>query len=289
MGAIMARLPPIAVNWIRIFQRSHYNSAMSRIVLIHWNPAEAEKCASLLSAGGHEVRQLPAQSGNGLRALRESPPDAVVIDLSRIPSHGSASAVFLRQQKATRHVPIIFVAGAPDKVARVRTLLPDAAYSEWQRILADIASAISHPVANPSVPGTMDGYSGTPLVKKLGIKPGCSVALLRAPRGFEEKLNDLPDGVRIRRRAAGRPDLILLFASSKAELEKQLPPAQSLMADRGGIWMVWPKKSSGLSADLSEKVVRAIGLSSGLVDYKICAIDQTWSGLLFARRRARKS
>jgi hypothetical protein len=262
---------------------------MSRIVLIHWNPAEAEKCANVLSAGGHEVERLQAQSGAALRTLREKPPAAFVIDLSRVPSHGTASGVFLRQQKATRHVPIIFVAGAPDKVARVRTLLPDAVYSDWQRVLVDVALAISHHVANPVVPGTMDGYSGTPLVRKLGIKPGSCVALLRAPKGFEEKLDDLPDGVSIRRRAAGRPDLILLFASSKSELEKHLPAAQALLGDRGGIWMVWPKKSSGLSADLSENMVRAAGLASGLVDYKICAIDQTWSGLLFARRRATKS
>jgi hypothetical protein len=134
----------------------------------------------------------------------------------------------------------------------------------------------------------MDGYSGTPLVKKLGIKSDYHVSLLRAPKGFEEKLRDLPAGVRLQRRGAGHPNLILLFAASKADLEKHLPAAQRLLAERGGIWLAWPKKSSGFSADLNEKVVRAIGLASGLVDYKVCAIDETWSGLLFARRRAKK-
>ena len=103
---------------------------MSRILLVHWHAGEAEERADRLRGLGHEVMPLSAGGGEGLRELRDDPPDAVVIDLGRIPSHGRAVATFLRQQKATRPAPIVFVSGAPKKVAKTRELLPDAVYTE---------------------------------------------------------------------------------------------------------------------------------------------------------------
>lgn len=129
----------------------------------------------------------------------------------------------------------------------------------------------------------MAGYSGTPLPKKLGIKPGHRVGLLAAPADFE--LRELPEDVRLVRRAQGRFDVIVFFTRRAVELERRLPRLRELLQSNGGLWVGWPKKSSGVVTDLDFNAVQRRGLDLGLVDNKICAIDETWSGLLFARRR----
>src|SRR4029453_8850567 len=128
----------------------------------------------------------------------------------------------------------------------------------------------------------MAGYSGTPLVKKLGIKPGATVVLIGAPRGFSRLLVDLPPDVRLRRRAAGTPALALWFVTSRRDLEHRIPAIGQLLD--AGLWIAWPKKTSGVKTDLTEDVVRSVGLAHGWVDHKVCAVDETWSGLRFARR-----
>ena len=258
---------------------------MGRVVLIHWNAAETGERAELLRATGHAVEVLTAGSGEALRKFRENPPIAFVIDLSRLPSQGRAVGVFLRQQKATRHVPIVFVGGESEKVTGVRKLLPDATYTEWGRIRIDLQHAIKAPPAEPLIPGTMAAYSGTPLVKKLGLRTG-TVALVGAPAGFEEKLIGLPDGARVERKLRGPAKTILLFARSRAELTRRFTAARRALAEVGKLWIIWPKKTSRLAGDLTQAEVRAFGLGRGFVDFKICAVDETWSGLLFARRVA---
>jgi hypothetical protein len=124
------------------------------------------------------------------------------------------------------------------------------------------------------------GYSGTPLPRKLGIKPGHRVALLGAPDGFEGgTLRELPDGVRVARRAGGRADVIVSFHTRRAELERRLPALRALMEPAAGLWVAWPKRASKVETDITEDVVREIALPTGLVDNKVCAIDATWSGL----------
>jgi hypothetical protein len=130
----------------------------------------------------------------------------------------------------------------------------------------------------------MAGYSGTPLAQKLGIKPGAVVALLGAPSGFERALAPVPAGVRFTPRAAGAPALILWFVTSQSQLDRRMAAVAALVTDGVGLWMAWPKQSSGVATDLREDVIRNAGLTHGLVDYKVCAIDATWSGLKFARR-----
>jgi CheY-like chemotaxis protein len=260
---------------------------MSRVALIHWNAAEAEERAARLRKAGHRAELPDGQSG-AIRALRENPPNAFVIDLSRIPSQGVAVATWLRQQKATRPVPIVFVDGDQDRVARTREMLPDAEYTTWNEIRDALERALSNPPENPVVPGTMDAYSGTPLAKKLGIKASSVVLLLGAPMGFGRKLGTLPDGVKLSTRAQGKGNLILLFSTSYADLRRRFPIARRAMADRAGMWIAWPKQASGVATDLREPHVRAVGLEAGLVDYKICAIDATWSGLLFTERKKAK-
>ena len=130
------------------------------------------------------------------------------------------------------------------------------------------------------------GYSGTPLPKKLGVKPGHAVLLVDAPMGFEKTLGELPADSRLGHTAAGakRFDVIVLFASKFKQLERGFVAAKKCLAEDGGLWIAWPKKSSGVATDLGESDVRAHGLGLGLVDNKVCAIDSTWSGLRFVVR-----
>jgi len=130
------------------------------------------------------------------------------------------------------------------------------------------------------------GYSGTLLSKKLGIKPGMTVALMGAPREFAEMLGELPDGARLSAGTRGRAGLRIWFVRREAELAAGIARA-ALLAAESPVWIAWRKKTA-LSAPGSgpdENAVRNAGLEAGLVDYKVCAIDETWSGLLFARRR----
>ncbi len=129
----------------------------------------------------------------------------------------------------------------------------------------------------------MSGYSATPLAKKLGIKANSRLLLLRAEPAFT--IDDLPEGVIAQRRPTAAPyDTILLFVTDRAVAAKGFEPAAKRLTTTGGLWMCWPKKSSGKQSDITENDVRTIGLDSGLVDNKVCAVDETWSGLRFVRR-----
>lgn len=130
------------------------------------------------------------------------------------------------------------------------------------------------------------GYSGTPLVRKLGIKPDARLGLIGAPEGFDDTLGELPPGVRVRRRLGGGPfDVIVAFHSRRADLERRLPALAGALDPAGGLWLAWPKRASGVATDLTDDVVRGLGLGAGLVDNKVCAIDHVWSGLRLVYRR----
>jgi hypothetical protein len=129
----------------------------------------------------------------------------------------------------------------------------------------------------------MAGYSGTPLSKKLGIKEGHRLVLLGAPDGFEAALAPLPEPVAVARRLSGTADVILLFVDREAELERRFAAIVEHLDPAGGFWVAWPKKAAAkaarISTDMTEDVVRKIALPRGLVDNKVCAIDDFWSGL----------
>jgi hypothetical protein len=256
---------------------------MHRVRLIHWNAAEAEERGGVLQSAGFAVA-YESLTPAGLRALRGDPPSAIVIDLSRAPSQGRDMALSLRKHKATRYVPLVFVDGDPKKVARIKELLPDATYTTWDAIETALDHAIAHPLVDPVVPrSTFDAYAGTPLPKKLGIKADSVVTLLGAPVDFEETLGGLPVGAVLRRSDPDPNGVNLWFVRCRQELEEQIEE-MGAFASGGGLWIVWPKKASGVASDLSQTVVRKTGLDSGLVDFKICSIDATWSGLRFSRR-----
>lgn len=255
-----------------------------RIRLIAWNSAEARDRAGLLARAGYQVDQERFAGPASLRAMRDRPPDAVVIDLDRSPSMGRDVGLAVRSFRATRRVPLVFVEGAEDKVDRVRRVLPDAVFTTWGRIRSSLKRAIAHPPDDPVKPESLlAGYSRTPLAKKLGIKPNMVVGLAGAPKGFEATLGRLPAGAKIRRLGRGGADLILWFNRSRTELQSGLPRIMASLGP-GGVWIAWPKQASGMKTDLTQSLVRRTGLDAGLVDYKICAIDATWSGLKFTRR-----
>jgi hypothetical protein len=135
----------------------------------------------------------------------------------------------------------------------------------------------------------MAGYSGTPLARKLGIKAGHRVALIGAPAGFADTLAPLPDDVALRDQARGTCNVIVLFTDRETTLRKRFDTLARRLAADGGFWIGWPKESSKVPTDLSFDVVQGIGLAAGLVDNKICAIDEVYSGLRFVVRVANRA
>jgi hypothetical protein len=261
---------------------------MPRVRLVHWKVEEAQPRVQALQAAGYEVDYEPPESLPELlkESLVRSPPAAVVIDLTRLPSHGRDVAMAIRQRKATRRIPLVFAEGKPEKVEGIRRHLPDAVYTSWARIRAALKRAIDRPPADPVKPeSVLAGYSGTPLPRKLGIKPGSLVALVHAPEGFARTLGTLPAGVEFRDQPGRDAGLTLWFLRSRRELETGIR-GMTRASGHAPLWMIWPKKTSGLAAGLTQQDVREIGLAAGWVDYKVCAVDATWSGLLFRRRKA---
>lgn len=257
---------------------------MPSIRLIHWNEEEALERAQRLQALGYEVEHKLIDAA-GLREIRENPPDAVVIDLGRLPSQGRDMGLTLRKYKTSRHVPLVFVDGDPEKVEGVKKILSDATFTIWKRIQKDLENAIANPPSDPLTPKSVfDVYKGTPLPKKLGIKPESVVAMIGAPEDFEATLGDLPEGVTLRWQAPGHPDVTLWFVKSEKEIQDRIQRMGEFIGE-GTLWIIWPKRASKVKTDLSQVVVRKIGLDSGLVDFKICSVDATWSGLCFTRRK----
>lgn len=134
-------------------------------------------------------------------------------------------------------------------------------------------------------PNAGAGYSGTPLARKLGYRPGMRVAHVGAPEGFAGLLGELPDGVRVLARPAAGMDLVVVFVTARQDLERRVARLRDAVAPAGALWVAWPKRASGVATDLTEDVVRDVALPIGLVDVKVCAIDATWSGLKLVVRR----
>jgi CheY-like chemotaxis protein len=253
-----------------------------RVALLCWDDADAAALRDTLAVD-FAIFRAPSDGGAAVRALRDDPPAAVVIDLRRRPAHGRDVALALRSTKATRRTPLIFVAADPEKTAAIQQVLPHAEFTDPPAVAAATARAIANPPPDSPPPSRFAGYSETPLLKKLTIKDGTAVRLVGAPAEFEKTLGELPPGAVVRRRGGDRPDLLIWFAKSVAELRRDIGERAAL-DEPTRLWIAWPKKGAAPAGDLSEKIVREVGLAAGLVDYKICAIDAAWSGLLFKRR-----
>lgn len=256
-----------------------------RIRLVHWNEDEVPERARRLEAEGFEVDGTVPGTSIGVKQLREDPPIAFVIDLGRLPSHGREVAFAVRQSKALRAIPLVFVGGAEAKVEAIRKVLPDATYTAWEAIGADLRGAIANPSAEPVVPASDSGPgSGRPLTQKLGVKPGSTLALLDPPEGIEAILAPLPDAVTLRRGNRGSRETTIWFVTARGAFERRFQAVAKAVGE-GTLWMAWPKRSSGVDTDLTEDVIRDVAVAAGMVDTKVCAIDDVWSGLRLTRRR----
>lgn len=257
-----------------------------RIRFVHWKQEEVAERAARLEAEGYEVDGRVPGTSIGVKELREDPPTAFVIDLSRLPSHGREVAWAVRQSKALRSLPIVFVDGAEEKAAAIRDALPDATFTRWEEIGAALRQAISHPPSDPVVPRSDSGpRSGKPLAQKLGVRAGMTIVLLDAPAGIEQALAPLPPDVTLRSGNRGSREMTLWFVTARSAFERRLPGVVKAVGE-GTLWIAWPKRSSGVETDLSEDTIREVVLPPGLVDTKVCAVDDTWSGLRLTRRRS---
>ncbi|HEV2119675.1 MAG TPA: hypothetical protein VGS11_06180 [Candidatus Bathyarchaeia archaeon] len=250
--------------------------------LIHWNAVEAKEKADRLRSVGYIVTY--DKFTPSLLRERENPPNVFIIDLSRLPSQGRDVAMALRSYKATRPIPLVFVDGEHEKVERVLAQIPYAHYTNWDKIREGLDKIIRHPPKEPpQARSRLEGYAGAPLIKKLGIKPGQTISLVGAPAGFRQALGELPENAVLRDGVRGQSDLTLWFARSRRELEERLEHMRRF-SKNAGLWIIWTKKTSKIQTDLGQSVVREAGLAAGMVDFKICSIDKTWSGLRFTLR-----
>ena len=253
---------------------------MSRVRLFHWKAAEAEALLQMLRSAGHTVDFDEQIQPGGLSAMRQSPPDVVVIDLSRLPSHGREVATFLRGQKATRHIPIVFVDGAAEKVEAIRKLLPDAVYTPRTHLRSALKKALVERPASPVVPPQMmDRYASRTAAQKLGIRPGSTVALIDPPRNYAAAIGELPAGARFEEMPTAPCGVTLWFVDDAARYTQALPGMRKL-AGATKLWILWRKGS-----EIKSEFIRESAIAVGLVDYKVCSVDATWSALAFARKK----
>jgi CheY-like chemotaxis protein len=259
---------------------------VSRVILVHWREEEARPHLEALRAAGYEAEWFGQPGPGAMKTFRDPAVAAVVIDLSRLPSHGREVATALRHTKSTRHLPLVFVGGEPEKAAKVRALLPDAVYAEWNSIRGALKKAIASAPAAPVVPlAMMDRYSETPLWKKLGIKAGAKVCVLDAPAALDRVLGELPEGVTLCEGLCREGALTLWFVEEAGAFARELK-SMLAVARRGPLWICYPKLASGATGGLTQALIREQGLSVGLVDFKVCSIDARWTGLCFRARQA---
>ena len=260
------------------------NNQRPTIRLICWKPDRAAELKAELEGAGFAVGTGVFDTST-LRELADKPPAALVIDIGRLPAQGRDVGVALRTRAGTRGIPLVFIDGAEEKIARTREVLPDAVYTTRMEMAEAVARAIANPPTEPVVPSSnLAGYSGTPLPEKLGIKPDSTVALIDAPDSFVTTLGKLPDGVGFHQAAGAGAQVTLWFVQSLDAFEDGIKHMADVAGD-GRLWVCWPKKTSGIVTNVTQNRVRSTGLATGLVDFKIAAIDATWSGLCFTRRK----
>jgi hypothetical protein len=242
-------------------------------VVIHREPDEAAALAGRLRDRGIEARPYLSLGTRGFRSLREDIPDAILIDLTRLPSYGKAVAVLLRENKALGGIPLVFLTGDPKKTAAVKRVLPDATYSEW----SEVATAVDKAIARPKTVKPPRRPSRT-VEQKLGIAAGTRVALVHPPDDRKlpaDALAAKPD----------QADVVMMWARTEASLERELPRLASIMTKGRRVWLLWPKRTSGIETNLTMYRVREMAQAHGLTDYKVCSVDEVWSAMAVGPRR----
>lgn len=256
---------------------------MLRIRIIHWKGAEAGPLIDACRECGFEVEYDDGALPSLAKVIRQTLPDALVIDLTRLPSQGREVALAIRRRKYSRHIPIVFVDGAPEKVEDVRRHLPDATFCTRAKLCSGIRAARRNPPLNPVVPApVMERYASRTVAQKLGIKENSGVALFDPPRDYAALLGELPEGVELLEDPDSIEPVTLWFVRDPREYRAGLR-RKAAISDRTKLWVVWRK---GPATGLTDRVVREAANEAGLVDYKICSLGEQWSGMVFARRKS---
>lgn len=248
--------------------------------LFHQRADEAEALVHTMRASGYRVIYDSRPGVPSVREVRDEGTSAIVIDLSRLPSFGRAIGAWVRGSKGIRHIPLIFVGGEPAKVAAIREEIPDAVYTSPARVAAALRSA--KPASEPVIPRqAMQTPPSRTTVEKLGIREGAKVLLMDPPRDYEGVIGAMPSGAAF---VEDPPAAVTLwFVHDPGEFEAALSGKRKL-ASTSRLWIVWKKgRRDGFNGDF----VREKALKLGLVDYKICSLNEAWSGMLFAMRKAR--
>jgi len=257
---------------------------MRRVRLFPWKSKEAEVLVAKLRAAGVEAVHRAETQSPSVRELKESGAVAVVIDLSRLPSHGKYVGAWVRGAKSTRHIPLVFVGGEAEKVAAIKKQIPDAVYSSIAGVGAALKKAIAQPPRDPVVPRQMmETAPGRTAAQKMGIREGSTVGLIDPPADYLKVLGVLPQGVVLEEDSRRVCPLTVWFVHDPGEYEAALP-SRRLLAARSRLWIVWQK---GRRDGLNGNFVREAALAMGLVDYKICSLDGVWTGMVFAVKKAR--
>ena len=258
---------------------------MPRVRLLHWKAQEASSCIETLERAGYSVEYEEQFRPALMRTWRESPPDAFVIDLSRLPSHGREIAVALRQSPRTRLVPLVFCNGQPEKVNAVRTILPDAAYCDVAGLASAVRKALKErPVDPVKPPAMMDRYKNRTAAQKLGISASSVVTILNPPANVLDILGELPPEVELLEQPAPRAAVTLCFVHEPALVAAAISQVRRF-ATGSKLWILWRKGGSAARGEVTEHLVRQSALDLGLVDYKICSVDSTWTAMLFALKK----
>jgi CheY-like chemotaxis protein len=251
---------------------------LMRVLVMHHEPAEASRLAERLRREGVEPEVYQARGTSGFRRIGDNPPDAILFDLARMPSFGRMMGGELRKRKGTQAIPLVFLEGDPEKTNLVREWLPDATFTTLRKLRAAVAKAIEPRSTEPVTPQVEIKSAA----RKLGIRENAVVAMLHAPAGFA--LEALPVGVRIQKSVRGA-GCILLFARSAAALGRELGALKIAVEAGCRLWVIWPKRTSGATGDLSLPLILEMSKQMGLSPYKTCAIDEKWSGMAVGRRR----
>jgi CheY-like chemotaxis protein len=264
-------------------------TARPHLCLVCWDQSKAGEHATGLEKAGYRITLVTSSVTGWISYVRDLAVDAVVLDLDRLPSHGREVGIHLRTSKSTRHLPLVFLGGDPAKAERVRIDLPDATFSVWHDAAQAIARAIDSPVAKPVRPTPMMERSNrSDLAKRLDIKPGLPVYLWGDADFLYEALGDASASLTITRNAKRQACLCLAATRVAAEVEAVFEASAGYAAG-SSIWIIHPKQSGRYATDFNQNDVRATGLAHGWVDYKVCAVDNDWSGLKFSRRKPGKA
>ena len=255
---------------------------LSKVLLFHAKTEEAAALIVALRKAGYQVLYDWQSRPPKRSEILASGAVAAVIDLSRLPSHGRYVAAWLREAKSTRHLPLVFVDGDPEKVDVARRQIPDAVYTSAGRIGEALKKALRNAPVDPVIPrGMMDAAPERTTAQKLGIREGALVRVIDPPVDYTHVIGKLPEGAAFDEEGSGVAAVSLWFVDQPDAYGMALRSMRRLAASTR-LWIVWRK---GRSDGLNGILIREGALSVGLVDYKICSLDAAWSGMAFAVKK----